>query len=114
MGSGNYDGYSDYEIPVKDDYNKSDNCLRLSFEVTLSSVDSEVLAMVKSGDVLSVSAVSSKGPVVIMKESHELGTVLSAKDVALLTCINGGTEYQAMVVRINGGECVVKIQAITK
>lgn len=111
MGGGNYSGYLDFEMPVKEDYNNPDTCLSLSFEVTLSSVNPDVLVTVKIGDIMPVVASSPKGPLVVMNEDGILGTILSSKEVALLMCIQNGTEYQAKVIRIVGGECVVRIYA---
>lgn len=111
MGGGYSGGYSDYEMPVKEDYNNPDTCQSLSFEVTLSSVDARVLSAVIIGEILPVVATSVRGPLVVMKEDRILGTVLSSKEAALLTCIQNGTEYQAKIISINGGECKVKIYA---
>ena len=51
-------------------------------------------------------------PVVVVKDEEVLGTVLSSHLVQLLNCMNGGTEYEAEILKIDGAICQVKIRAV--
>lgn len=89
-----------------------DACEDLVIFTNLASLDAEVLKNVNTGDVLPVETQSADGPVVVMKDNEVLGTVLSGKLVQLLNCMNGGTEYEAEVIKIEDAVCQVKISAV--
>lgn len=89
-----------------------DYCQDLVIRTNLSSVDSDVLSVTNVGDVLPVVTGGIDGPVRVMKDERVLGTVLSSLLLELLNCINGGTDYQATVEKIDGAICQVKIAAV--
>ena len=91
---------------------QGDACQNLVINTNLASVNVDVLNKIYKGEVLPVTAQSADGPVVVMKDDEILGTVLSSKLVQLLNCMNGGTEYEAEVVKIEEGLCQVKISAV--
>ena len=91
---------------------KGDVCLNLVIITNLATVDTAVLAKTQVGDVLPVEAQSADGPVVVMKDEEVLGTVLSRHLVQLLNCMNGGTEYEAEILKIDEALCQVKISAV--
>lgn len=96
-------------IPQK---GEGDACLNLVILTNLASVNAEVLKKTGIGEVLPVSSQSVDGPVVVVKDDEILGTVLSSKLVQLLNCMNGGTEYEAEVLKIEEAICQVKISAV--
>lgn len=98
-------------VPINDSEEKGNSCLSLSFTTVLASVDPTVLTAVRVGEIYDVVAETEKGPVIVMVEGNRLGTILHLKDVQLLTCIFEGTDYQAKVLSIDGGECQVLISA---
>ena len=98
-------------MPKSNSEEKGNACLSLSFTTALASVDPTVLTTVNVGDIYDVAAETEKGPVVVLVDGKRLGTILHLKDVQLLTCIFEGTEYQAQVLSIEGGECQVLISA---
>lgn len=89
-----------------------DVCQNLVIFTNLASVNADVLNKTQAGEALPVSAQSADGPVVVMKDDEILGTVLSSKLVQLLNCMNGGTEYEAEVLKIEEAICQVKISAV--
>ena len=89
-----------------------DYCQNLVIRTNLSTVNAEVLSVTNVGDVLPVVAEGIDGPVRVMKDDRVLGTVLSSLLLELLNCINGGTDYQATVEKIDGAICQVKISAV--
>ena len=111
ISGGHSDGIDGGEMP-RPMQGKSNACLNLVIITNLASVDAEVLKKVDVGEVLPMAAQSADGPVVVMKDDEVLGTVLSSKLVQLLNCMNGGTEYEAEVLIIEGAICQVKINAM--
>lgn len=91
---------------------KEEACENLVIITNLASVDAEVLQKVEEGEVLPVDTQGADGPVVVMKDNDILGTVLSSKLVKLLNCMNGGTEYEAEVQKIEDAVCQVKISVV--
>lgn len=89
-----------------------DACQSLVIITNLASVNAGALKKTQEGEILPVSAQSADGPVVVMKDDEILGTVLSRKLVQLLNCMNGGTEYEAEVLKIEVAICQVKISAV--
>ncbi len=89
-----------------------DYCTDLVIKTNLSSVDANVLQGVKERDVLPVVAEGVDGPVRVLADGKVLGTVLSSLLLELLNCINGGTEYEAVVENIDGAKCQVRIAAV--
>lgn len=87
-------------------------CKSLVIITNLASVNVDVLKKAHEGDVLPVSAQSVDGPVVVMKDDEILGTVLSSKLALLLNCMNGGTDYEAEIIKIEEAICQVKISAV--
>ena len=87
-------------------------CMDLDITTNLASVDADVLKRVKEGDVLPVKALGTDGPVVVIKDGETVGTVLSSKLVQLLNCMNGGTEYEAEVLKVEEAICQVRISAM--
>ena len=111
MSGGHSGGIGGGEMP-RPMQGTSDACMDLVIITNLASVDAAVLMKVNVGDVLPVVAQSADGPVVVMKDDEVLGTVLSSKLVQLLNCMNGGTEYEAEVLKIEDAVCQVKISAV--
>lgn len=87
-------------------------CMDLVITTNLASVNVDVLKKVNEGDVLPVKALGTDGPVVVVKNGETVGTVLSSKLVQLLNCMNGGTEYEAEVLKIEEAICQVRISAV--
>jgi hypothetical protein len=89
-----------------------DYCLRLEITTNLATVNIDVLSKTQEGDVLPVSVQGADGPVVVLNDGDILGSILSRFQVKLINCINKGTEYEALVEKIDGAICQVKISAV--
>ena len=48
----------------------------------------------------------------LLSDDEILGTVLSSKLALLLNCMNGGTDYEAEIIKIEEAICQVKISAV--
>lgn len=91
----------------------TDSCERLTIMTYLSSPKADVIDKVKVNDILSISALSDQGPIVATTAEGKIaGSILSSEQVRLLNCINSGTEYEAIVLSIQGGSCEIRIKAI--
>lgn len=113
MSGGHSGGIGGGEMP-RPMQGKGEACENLVITTNLASVDADVLQKVEEGEVLPVDAQGADGPVVVMKDSRILGTVLSSKLMQLLNCMNGGTEYEAVVQKLKDAVCQVKISAVKK
>lgn len=110
--SGDYSGIGGGGVMPPVSPGKGDVCLNLVIITNLATVDTAVLAKTQEKEVLPVEAQTADGPVVVMKDEEVLGTVLSSHLVQLLNCMNGGAEYEAEILKIDGGICQVKIRAV--
>jgi hypothetical protein len=85
-------------------------CARLTFQATINSPKPALLTQLKVGDLLDV-VLNPQGQGVILEHNTQPAGSLTGTQVAqLINCINSGFEYQAIVVQINGGQCVVRIE----
>lgn len=87
------------------------SCDRLSFETQLSSPKPGVVAGINAGDVLLV-AIEQQGAaqVVVIKHGNQVaGGITSPKMSRLLECMRQGTQYQARVLSIVGGQVTIRI-----
>jgi len=91
--------------------NDPDYCMNLKIKTNLSSVKIEILSKCNVGDVLPLAAEGVNGPVHVMKDGEVLGTVLSGMLLELLNCMNGGTDYEATIEKIDEAICQVTISA---
>lgn len=110
--SGNHSGIGGGGVMPPVSPGKGDVCLNLVIITNLATVDTAVLAKTQEKEVLPVEAQTADGPVVVVKNEEVLGTVLSSHLVQLLNCMNGGTEYEAEILKIDGAICQVKIRAV--
>jgi hypothetical protein len=84
-------------------------CSRLSFQATVNSPKPGVISYLTVGDVLDVT-LNPQGRGVVLEHNGELaGSIVGSRVAQLVNCINSGFEYQATVVELNGGHCVVRI-----
>jgi hypothetical protein len=91
--------------------NTEASCESLSEQTTLNSVDEEVLAGVRVGQVLDVVALSSTGP--LAAEDHRgafVGSITSASLGRILECIDEGHRFVAEVKSISGGQVIVLVR----
>lgn len=92
---------------------QDENCAGLIFNTNLASPQSAVINDLEEGDLLNVKAVREQGPIQAFDAQDRLaGSIISRQQVRLLNCINGGTEYVAQVLSIEGGQCNVEVRAI--
>ena len=88
----------------------SSPCARLTFQATINSPKPTVIGQLKVGDSLEV-LLNPQGQGVILEHNVQLAGSLTGTQVAqLINCINSGFEYKAVVVQLNGGQCVVRIE----
>ncbi len=102
-GSGGGGGYT--PSPPTDD-----NCLTLIIRTTLNSPKAAIVSTIKKDDILDVIAKSETGPVVVLKDGKEAGSITDHRILSLIKCINDGHIYIAKVTGISGGTINVEIR----
>jgi len=84
-------------------------CARLSFQATVNSPKPDVTSRLTVGDALDV-ALSPQGQGVVLEQNGQLaGSIVGSRVAQLVNCINSGFDYQAIIIELNGGHCVVRI-----
>jgi hypothetical protein len=84
-------------------------CGRLSFQATVSSPKPNVVSQLSVGSVLDVLLNAQGQGVVLEHNGQTVGALIGSHVAQLVNCINSGFDYQATVVQLNGGHCVVRI-----
>ena len=88
------------------------SCATLVFQATLSSPQPAVLVKLKISEILAVELAPGGRSVHVLRRGGTIAGSLIAPQVArLINCINNGYEYTATVVKLDGGRCVVSIEA---
>jgi hypothetical protein len=91
--------------------NDNFDCESVNERTPLNSVNREVAATVKVGDVLDVVAQSDTGPLVVETiDSAILGSITSAKLARILDCIRKGFSFVAEIVEVSGGKVVIVLR----
>ncbi|WP_113663994.1 hypothetical protein [Pedobacter nanyangensis] len=89
---------------------KSISCEDLIIRTQLASPDPDVLVDIHAGDVLYVKLLNATGPIqAITMDGRVAGAILTSNPTQLINCISAGTEYQAKVFSINGGDCQITV-----
>jgi len=99
-------------IPSINRPDEKDDCLELVIKTNLSTPLAPVISNLKTGDILSIHAVSDQGPIQALTKDGDLaGSIISREQVRLLSCINKGTTFIAEVLSVKNGQCQVQISA---
>lgn len=85
-------------------------CARLAFQATINSPKPTVVVQLKVGDVLDVVLTPQGQSVVLEHNAQQAGSLTGTQVAQLINCINSGFEYRAVVVQLNGGQCVVRVE----
>lgn len=85
-------------------------CARLTFQATINSPKPIVVGQLKVGDSLDVVLNPQVQGVILEHNAQTAGSLTGTQVAQLINCINSGFEYQAVVVQLNGGQCVVRIE----
>lgn len=87
-------------------------CSRLSFRAPITSPKPQLLKALKVGDVLDIK-LDPNPPHTVSVTSHgsPVGTLTGSDISELVRCIQNGFEYEAKVLEIRGGTCIVEVSA---
>jgi hypothetical protein len=89
----------------------SDKCACSFGRVVLASPKAKVIAKLKAREVLKVELKDGKPPVLAVTSTDEIaGTIIPTDLSTLVECIKKGHEYEATIVKIDGGACTVDVQ----
>jgi hypothetical protein len=88
-------------------------CSEIKFETTIFSPVPAVLSTVKKGDELDIAVEKTGGIslVAITKTGAVLGTILAKENLRLITCMERGFDYVAIVKEIKSGSCTILIKS---
>lgn len=89
-----------------------DPCLTLMTRTTLNSPDPAVLATLAPGALLTLRLLGPARPTIVAEtpDGRRAGSITSAWQAQLVTCLEQGYKFQAQVLRIDGGACEVEIR----
>lgn len=87
-------------------------CAALVINSTVNSPNAQVLSTLKVGDVLDVVLLPGGQSVIVQHQGNVVGALTGAHIARLIDCMNSGFLYQAIVQTLNGGQCVVRVEAI--
>lgn len=90
----------------------SSPCSSLSFQATLNSPQTTVLAQLQIGSILEVGVGSSGSSVEVRLSGQLAGALTGTKVAQLINCINSGFTFRAVVVTLSGGQCVLRVEAV--
>lgn len=87
-------------------------CSDLKFEAQIASPDPSVVTTLAKGDllVLTVSSGAGTQSVQAYKDSTLVGSLLANLVARLRECMLAGTDYQATVLSVNGGQVKVFVE----
>lgn len=89
-------------------------CDLLDISTQLSSPKAAVIAGLAVGDVLEVALQSGAGTVVVVLSHGQVAGGLASPDVQRLReCLEGGTQYSAVIREINDAQVKVRVRAIS-
>ena len=86
-------------------------CARLTFQAAINSPKSTVLRDLNVGEALDVVLNEEGQGVVLERNGLTAGSLIGTQVAQLVNCLNSGFEYQAIVVKINGGQFIVRVEA---
>lgn len=89
----------------------SSPCAQLRFQAAINSPVAAVIGQLHVGAVLQV---SQGGPqaVNLNYNGKAAGTLTGAKISQLINCMTTGFNYEATVITLNGGHCVVEVAIV--
>lgn len=86
-------------------------CARLTFNAAVNSPQADVLTKLQEGSKLNV-VLGTPGTVVMVQYQNAIAGSLTGAHVArLIDCMNSGFAFVAVVVSLNGGLCIVRVEA---
>lgn len=97
-------------MPEFESTNNND-CSTLSFVTTLASPVASAIIALKIGDILQVEMVAPASLRLFDSNGVLVGSLLTKYRDTILDCISKGTNFQATVTRIIGGNCDVRIKS---
>lgn len=87
-------------------------CASLTFQAAINSPQPNVVAQLSVGSILDVSIGSTGQTVTVEFQGKQAGVLTGMQVAQLVNCIRSGFQYQADVVQLRGGLCVVRVAPI--
>jgi hypothetical protein len=88
------------------------DCASLIFTTTLNSPVPNVISTLGADDVLQVSrsAPTERRIVAVTSAGEIAGSITHGRQADLLKCLEEGTEYVGIVIRVSGGACDIQVR----
>jgi hypothetical protein len=87
------------------------SCSTLRYKTTLNSPVPTVITYLKPKDILNLEQRKKPdGPLYAVAKGHVAGTIAGAMLIQLLKCIEDGFEYEAVVIKVVGGNVEVEVR----
>ncbi|MDB5121839.1 MAG: hypothetical protein JWN56_3057 [Sphingobacteriales bacterium] len=90
--------------------NQDVDCNKLSMVTSLSSPVSHVILNTKVGDELEIQLITPASLQVFNANGELVGSLLVTQRDRIIKCINEGVKFVAIVLKINGGNCEIRIK----
>lgn len=87
------------------------SCSLIRFEAAVNSPKGTVINQLQVGTVLDVRLDNDEQTVVVEYIRQLVGSLTGSQTVQLIGCIKSGFEYKAIVTKLDGGLCVVRVEA---
>lgn len=89
----------------------TEDCANLFEQTTLNSPNPAVITQLKPGDILALHLQTPRGPVIAVTDGGDTaGSITSAILARLITCLDAGHQFIALVLAVQGGACDVEIR----
>lgn len=85
-------------------------CENIKFNASVNSPQPDVLDNLVPGEQLSVQVMEGGQGVVVLYKGIVVGALTGSRVAQLLNCLLMGFDYQASVVEISGGQCLVRVE----
>jgi len=89
----------------------SNPCANLAFQAAINSPQASVIGQLNVGSILSVHLNKTGNGVEVHHKKQVAGSLTGTHVAQLVNCMNSGFEYEATVVTLDGGNCVVRVEA---
>jgi len=91
----------------------SNPCERINIRANINSPQAEALQELELNNILTVSLQQTPQiSIIVSSDSHIIGSLTGPSITQLINCIENGHQYSATVVDLDGGSCVVLVEAI--
>ena len=90
----------------------SSPCGNLVFNAVINSPQPSVVGRLTIGESLLLALGPGSQSVIVLHNGDVAGSLTGTQVAQLINCLNSGFIYHAIVVSLNGGKCVVRVESV--